>query len=70
MFKEEIKHDMREEFLDFERDVYQQLATNMLAMQEQSEKISKVATWIDDMETWSVAANAALQQVVQDQKKL
>lgn len=39
-------------------------------MQERDEKINKMVTWIDNIEKWSVVANAAIQQAVQDQQKL
>ena len=70
MFNDEIKRDVREELIEFKQDVNRQLATNMLAMQEHNEKINEMATRIDDTETWSVEANAALQQTIQDQQKL
>ena len=70
MLKEEIKHDMREEFVEFKQDVNQQLATNTQAMKEQSAKINEMTTRVDDMETWSAEADAALKHMLQDQQKL
>ena len=61
---------MREELIEFKPDVNRQLATNMLAMQEHNKKINEMATQIDDTETWSAEANAALQQTIQGQQKL
>ena len=46
------------------------LMANMQVMQEQNAKIDKMAIRIDDAETWTAEAEAAIQQMVQDLQTL
>lgn len=69
-FKEDVKREMKEELTEFRQQINQQFATATLTLQEHDKKLEEAAARIDELESWSAAANEALQDTLKEQRVL
>ena len=69
-FKDEITAQMRYELTVPKREIDQKFAKMNTNIGDHEEKISAALTRTEELETWSIQANGAMQDIIQEQKTI
>lgn len=69
-FKEDVKREVKEELSEFRQQINQQLASTTFSLQEHDNKLEEAAARIEELESWSAAANEVLQETLKEQRAL
>lgn len=69
-FKDEITAQMRNELSELKGDIDKIFTKINTDMEEQDEKINAALIHTEEIKSWSHEANSALEEILQEQKKL
>jgi len=69
-FKDEVKREVKEELSEFRQQINQQLTATTLTLQDHDNKLEAAEARIEELESWSAAANEVLQESLKEQRAL